>query len=374
MLTCHVLNVGHGSSVVVQHRRNDNTSVFGVVDSNVGKTHDEPKALTKLKSLGAKELAFVLLTHPHRDHFSGLRQITQHYRGKIASFYSPPLGTLAQNTQRLKKTITTLQARAAESDDEPVRSSFDEFISILQWGYELVKEGGEWIECTGDENRLAPPGFADVAIHTILPQPRVKGEIAQMILAGDSSWLGHQAKGNALSLALQLQYAGHSILLGGDGTAKNWGLRRNFEAKTKSTIASHGVNLPHHGSKYDCTEEVLTQLFGHDDTSSRYAVTSGDGERHPDVEVIEWLEQNRIKPYCTNLIPRCGSNISKLRAVAGVDPVLAKWIREMSESRIHPQVCQGDIKIHIDAGQLSVEPEYHNACGFRGDFGLLLQS
>jgi hypothetical protein len=27
--------------------------------------------------------------------------------------------------------------------------------------------------------------------------------------------------------------------------------------------------------------------------------------------VIEWLERNQIRPYCTNLIPACGANIKR---------------------------------------------------------------
>jgi glyoxylase-like metal-dependent hydrolase (beta-lactamase superfamily II) len=67
MLTFHILNVLHGLSVVVEYK-SEHDSFYGVIDSNSG-AGETPKALVKLRELGATSLSFLCLTHPHRDHF-----------------------------------------------------------------------------------------------------------------------------------------------------------------------------------------------------------------------------------------------------------------------------------------------------------------
>ena len=224
-------------------------------------------------------------------------------------------------------------------------------------------------KCLADDEArqsdLAPPGFADVDIHTILPPSRVIGNYIERIQRGDMSVLG-RPDDNEISLAFEFSYKGKCIILGGDGTISNWQTRRRFEEHRQKTLDGHAVNLPHHGSKYDCSPEVLAQLFSMD--GERYGVTSANGISHPDVGVIEWLEKNSIKPYCTNLIPSCGANAQRLLILPNIEPQLARWIREVATT-VEVQACQGDIKICIeDSGNITVTPEYDHLCAYRGDY------
>src|ERR1700733_6767851 len=99
MLIFYILNVEHGLSVVVEYQRNG-SSRFGVIDSNA-RSGETPKALNKLRQLDAQSLSFICLTHPHRDHFSGLFSVIQNFRGKIDAFYSFPMGDLLTHRKRL---------------------------------------------------------------------------------------------------------------------------------------------------------------------------------------------------------------------------------------------------------------------------------
>ena len=84
------------------------------------------------------------------------------------------------------------------------------------------------------------------------------------------------------------------------------------------------VNLPHHGSQNGCSPDVLRQLFA--DTGQRFAVTSADGQSHPDLDVIKWLQAEWISPYCTNLISACGANAQQLLSLPTLDPEIARWV------------------------------------------------
>ena len=124
-LAFHVLNVGHGSSVVVEFD-SESGKAFGVIDSNCDHGA-QPKALRVLQGLGADRLAFVCLTHPHADHFRGLSEVLRSYTGRIDHFYSFPLGSVIHNTKRLKKWGTALDAVRKRTDDEVIKFAAQEF-------------------------------------------------------------------------------------------------------------------------------------------------------------------------------------------------------------------------------------------------------
>jgi beta-lactamase superfamily II metal-dependent hydrolase len=364
MLTFHVLNVGHGSSIVVDYEHND-THHFGVIDSNA-RAGESPKALLKLRELGATRVSFLALTHPHKDHFSGLFEIIRAFPNAIDYFYSCPFGDLLQNRNRLRAFGRGLTEIINRSDGEEERLAAWELSQILRWADTTAAAHAlEWHECKGEEFSVAPPGFADVDIHTVLPPSRVIGDYVQKIQRGDMSVLG-RFDDNEISLAFLFSYKNKNIVLGGDGTVTNWRTRRKYEEHRKAKLNGHAVNLPHHGSKYDSPPEVLTQLFASE--GDRYGITSANGSSHPDIGVIEWLESNSVKPFCTNLIPSCGANAQRLLVLPDVEPQLARWIREVAVTA-ETQACQGNIKVSIaENGDLSVTPEYAHPCAYRGDF------
>jgi hypothetical protein len=363
-LSFHVLNVGQGSSVVVEYESGGSTA-YGVVDSNC-RANQPPRALAKLRELGAKNLSFVCLTHPHEDHVSGLYTIIRAYHGAIDAFFCCPLGGLLANRERLKALTKKIKLLLAKSDHPDQRYAALEFGQILHWADEgVARETLEWHECSGEDHAIAPLGFMGVDVRTILPPSRVTGGYIQRIAREDMSVTG-RFQDNEISLALKFTAFGRTVVLGGDGTRDNWEWRQRFELRQGSSISASAVNLPHHGSKYDCAPSVLDQLFLPD--GKRYAISSGDGQSHPDLEVIQLLEKRKIAPYCTNLISACGANVRQLLTLSQFEPSLARWIREVATNAGSSQVCQGDITIRVfEDGRLEVQPEHQHPCGFRGD-------
>lgn len=365
MLTIHVLNVEHGNSAVVEFD-NGTEKVFGVVDSNLPSSATEPRALTKLRELGARRLSFVCLTHPHADHFKGLYSIIQEFEGSIDYFYSCPFGALFQNQGRLKKFATKLQAIYRMSEGEPRKAAL-ELLQIIRWATDANRAGSvDWHECAGDHFQLAPTGFAGVSIATILPPSKSKGPYIQQIERQDGFIMG-TFRENEISLALQISYRGAVIVLGGDGTITNWTDRRRWEKNSNTTINASVVNLPHHGSQQDCSDDVLSQLFAtHGD---RAGVTSANGRSHPSFEVIQWMEKSGVKPYCTNLIPQCGANAQRLLTLPTLDPRMRRWVRDVATNAAMVQPCQGDVSVLVDgAGNISVSRQFRNVCAYRGEY------
>lgn len=361
MLRFYFLNVGQGSSTIVE-RVQDDEHYFGVIDSNCRKA-DEHVVLKKLHSLKADSLSFVMLTHPHADHYAGMIDILRSYAGNIGAFYVFDVGDLITNANRLNRLKENYKTLLDGTVDHNIRARIIELVQIIRW---LTENQNIVTVCGGEFHQIAPEGFAGVAIHTVLPQRRAKGNWFQSIEAGDLK-IHNSLKENALSIAALFEYEGERVLLGGDGVESNWSDRLRWVARGGTSASSRTINLPHHGSKYENTQEFLDGYFA--DSDNRIAVVSADGQRHPDPEVIEELERRSIHPYCTNLMPVCGANVQMLRNLPTLSPALAKLVRETAEPRLVPQTCQGSITLTIqENGQINIEPEIHAPCTFRGDY------
>jgi beta-lactamase superfamily II metal-dependent hydrolase len=116
MLRLHFLNVGHGDSIILEEIVGTETH-YAVIDSN-HQGPGIPVALRKLRELGATRLSFMLLTHPHRDHYRGLLQILREYPNAIGSFFIFPLGEFVPN--RIKSLSRHYIELCRRQDDEEI--------------------------------------------------------------------------------------------------------------------------------------------------------------------------------------------------------------------------------------------------------------
>lgn len=364
MLKFHILNVGQGDSIVIEHCAQDQYS-FAVIDSNTPDKTQGPKALTKLLTLGAEKLSFVCLTHPHRDHYSGLYDILKQYRGKIDQFLIfPGQEYIGSQIKILAKKYKKL---ASSQDDPEITQDAFEFVRILKFLNEQFKMENI-LEWAGPCNNIPVEGFTGVKFTCILPFKMMKGNYIKKLQDNDPAIFESETE-NSISIALLVEYAGIKVILGGDATRENWRTYRNWQ-KTRDlqSIESTAVKLPHHGSKRDCTRDTFEVAFFSDDHMDKFAIISANGINHPDGEVLDMLEKLGIMPYCTNLHPKCGANVHQLSNTAGVNPIIGKYINQLS-SNLKVQPCQGDIQFTIfDDGTYEIDREHKALCGFRGEF------
>ena len=66
-------DVGQGDSIIIEWRKNSKSYV-GIIDCNL-KTNNRNPILEHIKILSTKEISFIILSHPHYDHFSGFEDL-----------------------------------------------------------------------------------------------------------------------------------------------------------------------------------------------------------------------------------------------------------------------------------------------------------
>lgn len=382
MLKFYFINVGHGSSTVVSFTDADGKESYGIVDSNK-KGAETPPALRTLKKLGAEHLAFVALTHPHADHYRGLAEIMAEYADRIDHAFTFPID---RDKARLTKWANSYKTLADGVPNEEILQDFEELLKVVVAFYKM---GDAWEPLCNFGARLHVDAMPGVNISLLLPPSSVKGEFFASILEGKSAY--KQDKDNRLSLAIRFEYAGRTIVLGGDGTYENWMYVRKrtpdaHGANQFGSLSADLVNLPHHGSRRDADPLVLDYLFGSHSgdgnaraaadnvaQDDRIAIISADGRSHPDGDVLKHLGRKKIRPFCTNLSRVCSSaqptpNVS----CHGVEKVLERFVASAAIATSKPATCQGDVCVTIDPdGAISVARQFEVPCAFRGELDFL---
>lgn len=372
MLTFYFLNVGHGDSIIIEYK-SPSGFVYGLIDSNNPANLSHPPALTKLQELGAKQLSFVVLTHPHMDHYNGLPAIIKFYKGKIGHFYCFPIGKYIPG--RIKNLCSIYQKLHNSTESQTLKRQVTELLTVFLYVKKYI--GPEnWYEPNGYLNKIIPEGFGDVSIEVILPPAKIKGPYFEMIKKGTTD-IVNSSRLNDLSLALKFTYKEREIVLGGDGTYVNWLDHERYCKQGPINIKGSVVKLPHHGSKHDCQPRVLDYLFDAGQ-KNKIAIISANGKSHPHKDVLNILSEKGISPYCTNLSRECGANIENLTTYRykELTPKFNRLLRTIAthlEKKTQP--CQGDIQVSINSsGELRIQPQFPILCPCRGGYDFLFDT
>lgn len=365
MLLLHFLNVENGDCTIVEYIEGTNRR-FGLIDCNRIPSRQSP-ALDKLKSLGATHLEFVCITHPDKDHYAGIFDVLEYYQGRISSFLTFPLASLLTDRKRLKEYAKKILKLAELADDEDVASRHLELVQIIKHATENFLPDN-WIEVSGDFDRLGISGFGSVEFYGISPPRKMRGHIAQMTLNPDQF---ATVNSNEVSIAIEVHYAGRRIVLGGDAVDENWQWHRKYRTKVGTTISSSLVKLPHHGSRYDNSSQTLDDFFSGMEDS--IAIISAGGRSHPDFETIEKLQGLPCTRLCTNLFNPEEKSLKRIYNNGALNSRLKHYLNVYATPIVtRPTPCKGDIVVSIEPnGAITSQTQFNPVCNCTKSFSPL---
>lgn len=79
----HVLDVGHGDTIILEMPIGDTDTAYGVIDC----VEFEDVTGPYLEKLKVDKLAFVCGTHPHDDHIRDIKKLLEAYEGKVGEYW-----------------------------------------------------------------------------------------------------------------------------------------------------------------------------------------------------------------------------------------------------------------------------------------------
>jgi beta-lactamase superfamily II metal-dependent hydrolase len=283
-LVVYVLNVGDGDSIVIQFPESDGQRSYAVVDSN-----DGGKSLALLRDLGARQLRLICATHPHIDHFRGLRRILVQFEGHVREFWDSGFRYTAETYKNLIKEIRRQAASGSLQFVRPT-AGYEFFVgnvrvSVLSPSIALRNRFDTYgvdINNASIVIRLEYP-VADPSLDFAGPASPDDGSDEPAPIPDDEV---HPDGGTE---PVPVATRTRAVILGGDAQTDAWGqveidfpqLLRDERAWTRAIGVRKGrqpllcdvLKVSHHASKHGVNLELLERMG---DTGSG----SGRGPRH----------------------------------------------------------------------------------------------
>lgn len=248
-LGLHVINGGYGESIILEMPGGR----WGVVDCytpNLGKPNFNP-TLRFLRERSVGELEFLALTHPHADHYHGLKDLLEHLRVRAFWWFG---GVSSTDLARL---VNGLRVDAFEATDRRRQYSV-RYLNRTMLTVIRQRNAGTLITTQmSDFKPLYPLPFGgvsasdDVKIHSLAPHTdtvqRYQEDLHKCFQGEHLESNLPDMDQNRISAALLVEYGQTRLILGGDVEEESW---REVLARTDhARLEANAVKVSHHGSR-----------------------------------------------------------------------------------------------------------------------------
>jgi|GEM_PF-925132 len=296
MLNLTVRNVGQGDCIILKWKNDQGDEELGIIDCN---DHEMSSLLNEISEV--KAIKFILLTHPHSDHFSGLLKLLKYcFKPGSQIKVEKVFHTAAFSPSFLMGAINFPQDR-------------ESFAQLLQYLHDVHKSNEIETTCgpmiAGVKIDLNP----DMEITCLAPELYDEIEKFKSATYDQPDGIGLDVKksyagkannphGNYLSTVLLISGPGWEILLTSDAVNTTFerlmSVRPPFANGTKKIIIGQ---IPHHGSIANHSPSFWKH---HINKAHSYTfVSSGENRvyRHPHLKVVKFFDEASNLKY-TNYV------------------------------------------------------------------------
>jgi competence protein ComEC len=301
--------VGNGDSIILEWMGADGTLNVGIVDCNLfGKSNPVIQHLETLMG-SHKELtiAFVVLSHPHYDHYSGLTGLLEFLQKKQMAIHHF-LHTIPTHIPSVNFFARTLQDKGSALFKmlSKVRELFAE---------RLIHDGGTIrsplifypdprirIECLSPSN-IETQVFIDEVLEL--------SELPQDDLLPEQKRECHVAA-NRLSTIFKVSFQEHYILLTSD--SESGAFEKLLEKPGQDSTVLHLCQIPHHGSGKSYNPLFWAGLRKKDNCPAVFSVGCSNSYGHPDPKVVEQVKAlNYLPTFTFREVDQNNAKIQKIR-------------------------------------------------------------
>lgn len=326
MLKITFKDVGQGDSIILEWNDDFGKPKVGIIDSNL--YNNKNPVLDFLKIEDYTEIEFIVLSHPHSDHFSGLPEILEFCEDKKVKIHNFIHTCITHKSFIKSCTIST--------------SHQIQLINIFKFIEDYKKKNPirvGTVEAGVFENIFILNSKYQIQFLSPFHEDYVKLIKGRVAKAGEEKE-GNNPNINGLSTQMKItnQDNNEFILLTAD-SPKSTFLRtyRKFPEIFKSKM-NLGQSA-HHGAKGNHQKSFWNSINKNDNCPVVFSV--GDNTYgHPNQDVIDYFLQKKFKPYFTN-IPQSQTKISSknssiLDLVSGISKTQSKGCISMGDQVFTP--------------------------------------
>jgi beta-lactamase superfamily II metal-dependent hydrolase len=289
------LEVGQGDSIILEWNQDGIHSV-GIVDCK--KHNSVNPVLQHLKALNLKEIEFIVLSHPHSDHYSGFSEVLTYISENkilIKNFYLTTIG---------KEFLAGASRRGIERSN--LANLMKQIFNLC--GSEII-QGRYFIQ--GNEKIDLNEFFT---LKFISPTHKEYDKFLKSSFIPESDNKSNNNEANFLSSVALIQTDKSDILLTADTeieTLKRIKKENHIDKKRKFLLGQ----VPHHGSIENHFNEFWDGLAN--DIEIPSIISCGNGNKHPHQNVVKYFNKKGKKSYLTR-------NTKSLKKPKGIIGIVAK--------------------------------------------------
>lgn len=265
--------VGNGDCIIIEWK-GEGGSQIGVVDCN---SSGRPNPVVqRLEQKEYDQVKFVVMSHPHHDHFSGLLPVLEYCASEKV-----PIGFFAYTTREIPYYIQSLALSNNESDN---------LADIFRLMRKIEEDGLITDRGVGTDQTRAIEMGGGVKMEFLAPSEKERDKFAKTLYVEDDGELKIRDKPNAnlVSSVLMIHSDDWHLLLTSDAehsTLKRIGLKR----LNKDYRLLRLGQVPHHGSKSNHYKEFWKKREHIPGTPSPISV-GPNPYGHPSTHVIDEMQ------------------------------------------------------------------------------------
>lgn len=283
------LNVDQGDSIILQWREKGN-NIVAIIDSNKENIDVNP-TVEYLKKIEFDEVRFILMSHPHYDHYSGLADVLEYLESKNIRIYQLWLTAFQSLDYLLSAVKKACNSIIAEKELGSLFLKIRDLqknkrITEIIFAYDRIQD----IELEKGVNlRLLSPSTLEFEKFISNNNYNINEEGPH-----------NNPKANLLSTVIQIfnLEKNWQIILTADQEGGTFSkiLKKHSSALNKLLILGQAS---HHGSKYNLNQIFWGRLKKN--ASSPIIISVGENfYGHPSPETIKYYKNNKFELYTTN--------------------------------------------------------------------------
>ncbi len=289
MLKITFKNVGQGDSIVLEWQNDNGENKIGLIDCNLIESSNP--VLDYLKQSNYSEIEFILLSHPHEDHFSGLRQVIDYCENKnmfIKHFWH----TSFQSPEFLKAAVKSLTAT------KELNLLFRK-IHELSRRKKVIGNQGYVLDSTKNYQLSA-----DIFLQFLAPSQTELDKYQRNIRVEnyEEESVGNSANANWLSTVLKISGGDWYVLLTSDCERM---VLKNLWIDKKGQFTNQKLYLaqsPHHGAFKNHNQKFWQRQNSIENNPFIVFSVGNNQYRHPSEKVISDFDKKKYKIHSTNKI------------------------------------------------------------------------
>jgi len=270
-------NVGQGDSIVIEWICEGENRI-GIIDCNL---HGEQNPVVEyLSTKSITTLDFVILSHFHYDHFSGMPGLFKY---------------CIENEIKIKFFLHTIAEHVLQIYDKILTSKKIEAATVDFFNY--LEELGKTLDDDISVNiHTAPFKFSDSLLLSFLgPSEKTGSNIAKQINRKVNTKDFTYSDINKFSTISYFQFADSGVLFTADSVKVNY---RNLNKFIDKEIIL--VQVPHHGSFANIYPPFWTDLKKKKDCPAVFSVGYEPKDKLPNVETVEFIDKAGFEVHSTN--------------------------------------------------------------------------